>query len=250
MTRVNIVRPGSHIPDTVGGVPKNDPLTAALRKQKKQHEWPQGEHRRMYIGKEFSEKFLVVPYAPREVSTTGLADPWEEISRDARTPLLLRNGRSLPRHSFALFLGSYDWNEPVVDQLNYLIGLAQSKQRVRISFSSWETGTYRITRLDVQSTTRHELTQEITRATVDIELIRDQDPAKNTGPVNGGVQNNGESYSDPRPRRQYRVQKGDTLIKIAIKVYKDQRMWRKIAKENDIRHPKKALTVGRMIWLP
>lgn len=50
-------------------------------------------------------------------------------------------------------------------------------------------------------------------------------------------------------RKRYTVRKGDTLIKIAMKIYQDRDMWKPLAKLNDIRDPRKELTPGRVIRL-
>jgi nucleoid-associated protein YgaU len=53
---------------------------------------------------------------------------------------------------------------------------------------------------------------------------------------------------DPR-KKFYTVKKGDTLAKIAARFYGDSDCWKKIARANDIRDPKK-VKVGKKIKLP
>ena len=47
----------------------------------------------------------------------------------------------------------------------------------------------------------------------------------------------------------YRVQNGDTLEKIAKRVYHDSRAWRPIAVANRIGDPRR-LRAGKLIWIP
>lgn len=52
------------------------------------------------------------------------------------------------------------------------------------------------------------------------------------------------------PGNVYIVRKGDTLIKIAMKIYGDRNVWKKLAAKNNIRDPNKELEVGSEIKLP
>ncbi len=73
-------------------------------------------------------------------------------------------------------------------------------------------------------------------------LIQYKSP-RNTNP---GLQS---FYSDhPGTTKTYRVQPGDNLASIAVKVYGDQRSWKELAVENNIRHPDH-LKVGQLLQL-
>jgi hypothetical protein len=52
------------------------------------------------------------------------------------------------------------------------------------------------------------------------------------------------------PGNVYVVRKGDTLAKIASKVYGDRSVWKKLGQKNGIRDPNQELKVGREIKLP
>lgn len=58
-----------------------------------------------------------------------------------------------------------------------------------------------------------------------------------------------KSKTGPK-HRTYTVHTGDTLVKIAVKEYGDVDRWPDIAKRNNIRDPRAALKVGRVLHLP
>lgn len=197
---------------------------------------------------------LVIPYAPREVTYTLGGRQWTEVARDGgRTPLLVNSGTALKKISFQTFLGNEDWEEPVVDVLKALETIYMTSQPLVIQWSSFEEGHWRISSLSVTSQHRQPDSNEITRATIDIEFTRASDARKNMGPTTGGKgagTNDSKDKDDKKRPKKYKVKKGDTLMKIAMKFYGNHKAWRKIAKANDIKRPRRKLKPGRVIKLP
>jgi hypothetical protein len=52
------------------------------------------------------------------------------------------------------------------------------------------------------------------------------------------------------PGNRYTTKSGDTLVKIAAKLYGDWRRWRQIAQKNGLRDPNKSLKPGTTLKLP
>jgi nucleoid-associated protein YgaU len=151
-----------------------------------------------------------------------------------------------------LMVTDLDYDEVVTSTLNVLRNLAKKKTPILIGWSSWEVGHWRITGLSTQSLLRHKNSNEITRATVDLEFTLASDAKAKLGPVSGGKGGDSDQDSDEDTSKMptwYTVKKGDTVITIAMKFYHKYEMWRFIAALNDIDDPHKELKVGRKIRL-
>jgi hypothetical protein len=200
-----------------------------------------------------SKHSLVIPFAPREVTYSNGARVWTEVARDGgRTPLLVNSATGLKKIAFQLMVTDLDYDEVVTSTLNVLRNLAKKKTPILIGWSSWEVGHWRITGLSTQSLLRHKNSNEITRATVDLEFTLASDAKAKLGPVSGGKGGDSDQDSDEDTSKMptwYTVKKGDTVITIAMKFYHKYEMWRFIAALNDIDDPHKELKVGRKIRL-
>lgn len=204
---------------------------------------------------------IVVPYAPREVTHSALSAEWEEVRRTARRPFIARSNDPQPRMSFTLIFGDEDPDKRYDDDLRKLTRIARGERPVRVNYSTWETGNWRITSLSFNSIMRHHRTDEITRAEAQVELMFIGSMSNHMGPLTGGVkktQGKKKDHGDHKGRkpkrgsgkpRHYKVKRGDTLSEIAVKFYRDASMWRKIADANKIRNPRK-LPVGKVLRLP
>lgn len=208
-----------------------------------------GNRSRMVIYAIGDKKRLTIPYAPRSVTYSNFGGIWEEVQRDGnRIPLLLKRGKGLKKMSFELFIGHEDWERPVMETLDHLRRIAKTSQYVMVNWSSWEKGAWRITNMVVVSEHRAPITNEITRANVQVELTRVSDSKKKRGPASGG-KNDGDRKDIPK---KYKVKQGDTLMKIGMKFYKDHKAWKRIATKNKMKNPRKdhKLKPGRILRLP
>lgn len=207
--------------------------------------------RKMTIIPEGSSRGITVRYAPREVEHTNISATWEEIPRANRMPLIVRQPTTQPRMAFTLYFGSTDPFDPVAAQLRELARYSRGTTRLRVNYSTWEDGLWRISSMSITTLQRHPVTDEITRAEVAVEFVLAADLSTHIGPVTGGVKppQSGTPPKTPPKTRKYKIKRGDTLMKIAHKFYKDSSKWRKIAKANKIKNPRK-LKVGRIITIP
>lgn len=213
---------------------------------------------RMTIIPEGSSDGFSVPYAPREVSYSDLSAQWDVIQRTGRMPLIMRANDPQTKMAFTLTFGNPEGTS-VSAELRTLTQYARMNTRLRVVYSSWEAGLWRVTSMTISSTLRDPDTNEITRATVDIEFTLASDITTNIGPVSGGVYTPPGSGLTPIGGagggggvRKYTVKKGDTLHKIAIKFYRNSSKWKTIAKANKIKNPRsdKKLKVGRVLRIP
>jgi hypothetical protein len=97
------------------------------------------------------------------------------------------SGVSLPVITTTLTLGNPDPQSSIQPFIDALKTLASSLARVVISYGASEFGgLWHITNLTVNGTKRN-LSNQVTRATVDMELSAVSDVTAQVGPVSGGV---------------------------------------------------------------
>lgn len=202
---------------------------------------------RMRIHPQGSETVLEVPYAPREVDFDNLSSGWEEVYRAGRDSQVVQGESPRPRMSFTLYFANQSPDAPVANKLRLLSRWARGNKNLNINYSSWESGLWVVTSMGMRSIQRNSDDDEITRAEVDIEFMRVGDLSSWLGPISGGYKPGG---GGGKPKnRFYVVKKGDTLMKIARKMYGNPKKWRKIAKANKITNPRR-LKVGRKLKIP
>lgn len=130
---------------------------------------------------------MVVPFAPETVDLTGLAPRFETLDRPNDRPLLIRAGEQLRTWSAELPVMRPDPDDPIDDVLNGLVVLAQSAQPVKVAYGSTETGSWRITDLQISVTDRQSGTGAPSRATVTMTMTEASDVEIPAGPVTGGA---------------------------------------------------------------
>lgn len=207
---------------------------------------------------------VYIPYAPVEVNHNSLAASWSEVNRPGLPNALLYSNQPLPKLAFNLFIvdkvirmeasriegGTY---QTATDLLNLLRRYAEAGTKMRLAYSTMESGAWRITDMSFNSLLRDPVTDEITRAELSIELTRVSDITAGIGPVSGGVQQpavpSAPLPTPPATTRYYKVVKGDTLWAISIKFYKTGFRWREIADTNGVTDPRK-LQVGKVLRIP
>lgn len=216
-----------------------------------------GDGKAMHISQEGRAEYITVPYAPKDVNHSALSDTWDEVQRALNYSVPMRAISPMPRMTFSLLFGYEDNNMVVAEELRLLARMARSSGRIRVDYSSWENGWWRIASLTITSQQRHPVTHEIVRANVDCEFVYAGGIEEHLGPITGGVRPPAvplppEDPETPAPGVvTYTVKKGDTLHKLARKFYNDTSKWKKIARDNDIRKPRKdaKLKVGKVLTI-
>ncbi len=191
---------------------------------------------RMYLYSESGKLSIAIPIAPREIEYGGMPLEWSQAERSGTKPLLLFKGAPLYTLSFSFLLtDKVDLYAPQTSQFAALREVARLTERVFIRYSGAEQGLWRITGLSISSELRDPANNEITRATVSIELTEASDPAPAVGPVSKPP-----PPQPPKPvARTYVVVRGDCLWDIARKFYGNGALWPRIfdANRSQIRNP-------------
>jgi LysM repeat protein len=210
---------------------------------------------------------LNIPYAPQDVNHTSLVNDYVTVPRPALMENVVYSNPMRPRMSFDLEIhdkkitastGSGTSVQRAISVIETLLSMAK-KGRVQISYGKLESGLWTITDLQVKSTRRDSLTDEIISANVTLNMIKESSTAS-TGPTTGGAKTTGSVVTTRTApsttkkaatpsTRTYTVKKGDTLWKIADKYYGDGSKWKKIADYNKIKDPRK-LKVGQKLRVP
>lgn len=210
---------------------------------------------------------LNIPYAPQEVSHTSVINDWVSIPRPGLMENVVYGGPMRPKMSFDLVIhdkrvlatSGATTLVRAITVVQTLISMAK-KGRVRISYGAMESGLWWISDLQVKTTKRDPLTDEMIGATVSMSLIRNDSGSttSHTGPTTGGWKTASSaastvaktvSKSTTPATRTYTVKRGDTLWKIAAKFYGDGSKWGKIATANKITDPRK-LPTGKVLRIP
>lgn len=201
-----------------------------------------GKHPKMLITTERGTRF-VVPWAPRETSSTGYAPGYEVVERAGRKPLLLFTGLPLLQHDFDIGFGRTD-GAPIDLEVQRLHDVVKSRERVRVTFDgrTFDGRLWRITSMSVQVTMRQHGTNRPTQATAAVQLTEASDVIVHVGPITGGSKPAPKPPTPPgrpaKPPRIHVVKRGDTLWAIARKFYGNGALYPRIAKANKfIRNP-------------
>lgn len=205
-------------------------------------------------------KGLRIPYAPVEVTHTRGAD-YADVSRTAKKPALIFLNTKRKEMSFTLMVAdkyaatlstqtSRTLLQSASSVAQTLNSWAEGGVRLRVTYGTFETLTWRITDISTKSTQRkNTLANEFTVAEISLTFTEVVDIKIGTGPVSGGVKP-APSKKTPAPKtKTYTVKSGDSLYKISIKYYGTGTKWRKIADANKIKDPKK-LKVGQKLKIP
>lgn len=175
------------------------------------------------------------PYAPLEVDYSGFAWTYSQGDRPGRTPISTPSSKQLrvitmelmivKRTAAALGNGaSLENAEPIEDQLSALRSMADSVQPLTVEYGTQCQGLWVMTDLTFKSIARSPTTNQITRATANLEFTEYSPYAFYIAPppppaVGGGGGGGGGGAAGARKAKKYKVKKGDTLARIAKKVY-------------------------------
>lgn len=180
---------------------------------------------------------LTLPITNPEVPI-DLGGKWTTITRPGLDDLL-RYGGAKP-YVISLDVTLYNLAGITVRaMIQTLRDMSQSNTPVSVAYGSTETGTYRITGLKPKVTQRHE-DNNAREGAVTIELTRIGNE-RITLPSRAAPAKPAAKKGTSSKKRvvHYTVKRGDTLTKIAGKVCHNTGHWQRIARDNNIRDPRK-----------
>lgn len=197
--------------------------------------------------------------SPREVSHSGHGQNWSESERYGRRAVLRRTSEKVPTYSYSLLIGSRDFTKDCGWELRALASFARQREPITVIYAKDESGLYYITDFSYEILLRNEKTNEPTRATVSITLVKAVKENIKTGTVKAKkkkaapkkkkVTKKKKAPSKKKKVVKYKVKKGDTLWEISRKYYKNPLKWRKIADRNKIKNPR-LLRIGKVLIIP
>lgn len=215
---------------------------------------------------------LSIPYAPQNVSHTDMVVDYVTVPRPGLIENVVFSNVQRPKMSMDLkvydkkVVATTNGSETLLRALSVIQAIqsmARKGTRVRIAYGALESGLWYITNLQVRTTKRDPLTDEIIGADVTLDCLRGDSAISGTGtgPVSGGVKSpskpppaaatpSNPTKSPAKPSARYhRVKSGDTLYAISIKFYGAGSKWTRIADANRIKDPRK-LKIGLNLRIP
>lgn len=192
-----------------------------------------------------------VEYSPKETTRGSIARKWEEVEKGGKAYMFDR-GASIPTLSFSIIVASTD-HRSVEGDLKRLMALAGTTKDVKIKYSKLENGVWHITSMDIRSVQRHDKSQAVIWAEVDLQLTSATAVKRNASPVDKA----GKSKKKPKiasaaykstKNVKHKVKKGDSLTKISQQ-YRGSSDYADIARLNNIKDPS-VLPYGRTFNVP
>lgn len=207
---------------------------------------------KMRILDENGHVVFVVPYAPKEVSYDGFVRAKTPQDRAVGAPLLLSAAGTLRKMSFSFLVARKTIQQSVEDLLDQLAAMGANDGRYLIVYSARESGIiFKLSNLSIQ-TNEHNLNNQISRATVMMELTEDRQYGVTTKAAAAAMleeANESVARLSGQQDRFYTVKSGDTLRRIAGYFYKSPTAWKRIALANGIVNPA-TVSVGTILVLP
>lgn len=231
----------------------------------------------MTIQPEAGGTVLNIPYAPKDVNHSNLVVDYVTVPRPALIDNVVYSNPQRPKMSMDLKIhdkritavsGGTTTLLRALSVIQAIQNMARKGTRVRIAYGALESGLWYITGLDVKTTRRDPVTDELIGAEVTLDCMRGDSAitGTGTGPVTGGVAPVAKPVSNPSPAAQnspsnptknvskpsaryYVVKKGDTLFAISVKYYGTGSKWTKIADANHIKDPR-TLQIGKKLRIP
>jgi LysM repeat protein len=202
-----------------------------------------------------------VPYAPQNIEHGEYGAKWDESERAGTYSVLRNTGKKGQTLSFDLTLASIhrgttlmNTGKTVVNALKAFDKMADMGDRVYITFTERENGTWLLTNQS-QSVTMRDAMQQPIRATVSLTFARIMNHKAFNGPINGRSSiltakpsTSKKTVTSPN-LATYKVKKGDTLWDLANKYYSNPYRWTSIADRNRIKNPK-LLQIGTTLVIP
>lgn len=188
---------------------------------------------------------------------TGGIGGWQQMQRPDAKSLTEWSGQDTVTQSVPVLINGFRQGQSVQGQANDIIALGRNTEKdevppvFRIFGAIWlQHLPWVLEEIDWGDEVIRDVETNLLRQELTLHIAEFEDPdqirLKRIRHPYGTGKGGGTNY----PGKKYIVHKGDTLIKIASKVYGDRTRWKVLAQKNDIRDPNKELTPGRVINLP
>lgn len=199
------------------------------------------------------------------LTRAGGMPTYDELPRWRAAPILTATGRDLSRIDLDAVIagrdrrGNFDYRVSVESTLKALRRMSDRGDTVRLKGYS-VSKKYKITSYGEEDILRRETDNALTRSRVQLTLTEVLDVARGVGPLTGGAKKGDDkpdakkSGGDPggantQGTTEYTVKSGDTLWRIADRVYGNGALWPTIADANKLSNPN-LIRVGQVLKIP
>lgn len=195
-------------------------------------------------------KRVVLPSTNPAVEHTGFAGDWQAVPRNGEKPLLGLAAGQLHQQKVTCRVARKN-GASVEDLLVDIINMSRDPDHVVMlaHYGYLEGGPWRMTDVAITTETRKFGTNQVTRALATLtlqEAVPDPRPTAHRPPKKHHHKKATGSGAKPRV---YVVKRGDTLSRIAQKMYGNANLWPRIAKANHLRDPNR-ITPGQRLKIP
>src|SRR4051794_4478280 len=192
----------------------------------------------------------LLPTTNPAVGHTGFAGDWQTVPRSGEKPLLGMAAGQLHQQKVTCKVARKD-GSPVEELLTLILNMSRDADHVvtLAHYGYLEAGPWRMTDVAITTERRKFGTNQVTRATVTLtlqEAVPEPRPTAHRPPKK-------HHHKKPAPggakTRIYVVKRGDTLSRIAQKMYGNANLWPRIARANHLRDPNR-ITPGQRLKIP
>lgn len=211
---------------------------------------------------------IVLPITSPQATYANLEANWQEVPRPGLKPINQRVGEKLRTAQYTVTIvggdnGPWDGSntvEPIIDKLAAMCQAEGAQRPIAMVWGKFDSSTnltgsghWHIDTMQITSTWRQPVTNNVSQATATITLKEASDLpttgfAQSPGATSGTV-----ATQTPKKAKQttYTVKSGDTIYSISQKMYgnDDTASWKKILTANKISDPRK-LKVGQVLIIP
>jgi LysM domain-containing protein len=179
-----------------------------------------------------------------KVEYDGLGSTWVEVDRPGDNSLARRAKRNRLKATVTAMLIDGMNGKTVFEQIKALDLIGASSATCGVSYAEMANHRWILTEAKPSTIDRRPVTNALKHADITLTFLVAVDEQTT---VAVSRKKNQPSDKGAGKRRTYVVRKGDTLTKIAAKVYGNANRWHEIAKLNGIRAPHRPLKVGRKL---
>jgi len=179
-----------------------------------------------------------------KVAYTGLGSTWVEVDRPGINSLARRSKRNRLKATVTAMLIDGMGGKTVNEQIKALDLIGASSATCGVSYAEMANHRWILTEATPSTIDRAPLTNALKHADITLTFLVHVDEQTTVAVSRKKTQ---PSDKGKTKRKTYVVRKGDTLAKIAARVYGNANRWHEIAKLNGIRAPHKVLKVGRRL---
>lgn len=179
-----------------------------------------------------------------KVQIDGLGSEWAQIPRPGTNALARRAGRKRMTMKLTAMLTHGMGGKSVNEQMLTLDAICASSSSCGVSYAEAATHRWLLTEVTVESVDRQPMTNRINHANATLTFLVAVDEFLYVSPSRTKTPPSDKGKANKR--KSVVVRKGDTLAKIASRVYGNASRWPEIAKLNKIRNPK-SIKVGQKL---